>query len=120
MPASSMLRRAAGPVSTVAVGLLAAACSGGGGNGFPLDMTALLPDMTAVDLKDQSYPPGPYGDPRNGIAVGETIPDLTFMGYFAPTQTNGLSSASAFREVTLGMIHDTGARFMMLEIGAFY
>ncbi len=115
----SKLSRASGAVSTVAAGLLLAACSAGGQAPIP-DMTVLPPDLSLADLKDSTYPAGPFGDPRNGLQPGDVIPDFTFQGYFAPMQTTGLASGSAFREVTLGMIHDSGARFALLEIGAFY
>jgi len=84
-----------------------------------LDLS-ILPDFAMPDLRDHDYPPGPYGDPQNGINVGDVVPNMTFQGYWAPKQTSGLASGNPFGEVTLGMLHDSGAKYALLELGAFY
>jgi hypothetical protein len=109
------LWRHAGLASSVAVGVLAMACSSGGPGIAPPDLSMLPPDLTILDLKDNGYPPQPWGP-----NVGDTLPDFTFQGYWAPKATSGLASSQPFGEVTFGMLHASGARFALIEFGAFY
>jgi hypothetical protein len=109
--------RHAGVASSVLSGLLVAACSGGG-EGFPRqpDLT-MAPDLapSSSDMKDNDYPPGPYGS-----NIGDTLPDFTFQGYWSPQQTQGRSNVGKFGEVTFGMMHRSGAKYALIELGAFY
>lgn len=98
-----------------------AACTGGGGGEQPgpADMAVLPPDLIGADLKDSTYPPGPYAQ-AGGPNVGDVLPDFTFQGYWSPTATMGRSNAQPFGEVTFGMMHDSGARYAIVALSAFW
>jgi hypothetical protein len=109
-----------------ALGALAlAAVAGCGGNNAstpppaPPDMTALPPDLILADLKDNDYPSGPYAQ-SGGVNMGDVLPDFTFQGYFSPNTTMGRASSKTFGEVTMGMLHDSGARYAIINLSAFW
>lgn len=105
-------------------GLTVAACSGagsgGGGEVAPIvDMAPLPPDLFGADLKDSDYPRGPYGK-SGSVQNGDVLPDFSFQGYFSPTATTGRSSSMPFGEVTFGMLHDSGKRYALIHLAAFW
>ena len=122
-----MNRRApwAGGAAQAAAGLLALAtltACGGAGDGTPPgpeDMAVLPPDLILADLKDSTYPAGPYAQ-SGSVNLGDVLPDFTFQGYWSPTLTTGVARTQPFGEVTLGMMHDSGARFAILNLSAFW
>ena len=87
----------------------------------PPDMTVLPPDLSGSDLKDHDYPAGPYAQSGNPN-VGDVLPDFTFQGYWSPTATTGLASGNGaqFGEITMGMLHDSGAKYAILNLSAFW
>ena len=76
-------------------------------------------DLILADLKDQSYPAGPYAQAGN-VNVGDVLPDFTFQGYFSPNSTMGLANAKPYGEVTFGMLHDSGAKYAIVVLSAFW
>ena len=97
-----------------------AACGGGGGDSTPpADMSVLPPDLVLADLKDPTYPAGPYAAAGN-VNPGDILPDFTFQGYFSPTATTGLAKTQVFGEVTFGMLRDSGAKYAILNLTAFW
>lgn len=114
--------RVAGALAQGAIGALALAtmaCGGGGTGAAPADLSVLPPDLVLADLKDSTYPPGPYAQEGN-VNPGDVLPDFTFQGYFSPTGTMGLVSSQTYGEVTFGMLHDSGAKYAILGLGAFW
>ena len=113
----------AGGAAQTAAGLLAlaaiAGCGGSATPSVPDDMAILPPDLIGVDLKDSTYPPGPYAEAGN-VQFGDVLPDFTFQGYWSPTLTTGLSKTQPFGEVTFGMMHDSGAKYAILNLTAFW
>lgn len=110
----------AAPAGAVALALATfVACGNGGPVATPADMAVLPPDLILADLKDQSYPAGPYAQAGN-VNVGDVLPDFTFQGYFSPNSTMGLANAKPFGEVTFGMLHDSGARYAIVVLSAFW
>ena len=90
---------------------------GAPGSGFPPSTTsdmAVAPDMVA-----SSYPAGPYGQPGN-VNPGDVLPNFTFQGFPNFTATTGLSSAQPFGAVTFADLHNSGAKYALLELGAFW
>ena len=87
----------------------------------PPDLTALPPDLLGLDLKDNGYPAGPYAQ-SGSVQPGDVLPDFTFMGYWSPTATTGLANANnaPFTEITFGMLHDSGAKYAILNLSAFW
>jgi hypothetical protein len=75
---------------------------------------ATTPDAAPADA-DPGYPPEPYGN-----RAGRVVPNFTFNGYWAPTRTTGLSREEEFGEVTFDMIRRSGARFAMIQLGAYW
>jgi hypothetical protein len=122
-------RRHAGGNATVGALALAAfaACSSGGGNHGgntdpgPGDLAVqpLPPDLLGLDLKDSTYPPGPYAQ-AGGVNQGDVLPDFTFQGYWSPNTTTGKASSQTFGEVTFGMLHASGARYAIVNLSAFW
>jgi hypothetical protein len=115
-------RRAAMTGQLLVAGFTVAACSGGGGGGDAtaiVDMTPPPPDLYGADLKDNDYPRGPYGK-SGSVRNGNALPDFSLQGYFSPTATNGLSSSKPFGEVTFGMLHDSGKRYALIHLAAFW
>ena len=118
-------RRAAASHFAAAALALARACGTGGTGGgtlSPPDMAMaplLPPDLLGLDLKDSTYPAGPYGQ-SGSVNTGDVLPDLTFQGYFSPTATTGKANTQPFGEVTFGMLHDSGARYAILNLSAFW
>jgi hypothetical protein len=111
---------AAGHLAVAAL-TLAAACSNSGDTAdaqAAADMTA-LPDLVGLDFKDHGYPAGPYAQSGN-VNVGDVLPDFTFQGYWSPRGTTGLATSQAFGEVTFGMLHDSGARYAVINFAAFW
>ncbi|MSP60060.1 MAG: hypothetical protein EXR72_06900 [Myxococcales bacterium] len=123
--------------SALGFGLAAAltACGGapGGDGNFPRggdapDLAMIkqgTPDlaMAAQPMPDLAmpaqagYPPGPYGN-----AVGDTVENLKFQGYFAATATTGLASdaPNKFGDVSLDMLRQVkGGKYLMLFMGGF-
>jgi hypothetical protein len=74
------------------------------------DMTPLPPDMA-----DPGYPPGPYG-----TTAGATIQNYTFRGYFAPTDTTGLSSDKMLGTVDFDMLRKSKQKFAIIQLAAFW
>ncbi len=107
-----------GNLPAAALAVLTVACGGAGSSGLA-DMAALPPDLWGLDLKDTTYPAGPYAQSGN-TAQGDVLPDFTFQGYWSPTDTAGLASKKQFGEVTLGMMHDSGAKYAILNMSAFW
>jgi len=97
--------------STFAIASLALAmgCTSSASMGAP-DLADPPPDMA-----DPGYPEGPYG-----TTVGSTIANYTFQGYFAPTDTSGLSRDKAVGEVTLDMLRKSGQKVAMIQLAAFW
>ncbi len=83
----------------------------------PMSTDVAAADVVPEDVvdPDAGYPPEPHGP-----AVGDTLPNFTFMGYWAPTQTTGLSNTQPFEEITMDRIRRSGARFLLMELGAFW
>ena len=106
-----------------AAALAMAALAACGGNNAttpaPSDMSVLPPDLILSDLKDKDYPPGPYSQ-GGGLSAGDVLPDFTFQGYFSPNTTTGKATAQPFGEVTFGMLRDSGAKYAILNLTAFW
>ena len=121
------LNRRMSAASQLAVAALtwaaAAGCGGGNNNGNgmsdPADMSVLPPDLIGADLKDSTYPAGPYAS-AGGVNQGDVLPDFTFQGYWSPKLTTGKSSTLPFGEITFGMLHDSGAKYAVLDLTAFW
>lgn len=96
-----------------------AACGGGGTGEAQADLSVLPPDLILADLKDSTYPPGPYAEQGN-VNSGDVLPNFTFQGYYSPTGTMGLVSTQTFGEVSFGMLHDSGARYAILNLTAYW
>lgn len=63
------------------------------------------------DVVDDGYAPGPYG-----ANIGDTIPNFTFQGYFAPKVVPpALASQSEFGEITMARLRDTGAKGLFFQ-----
>ena len=110
------------PIGAAALTLAAfAACSGGGGGEQPgpVDMAVLPPDLILADLKDTTYPAGPYAQAGN-VNLGDVLPDFTFQGYWSPSAVMGRASSQPFGEVTFGMMHDSGAKYAIVALSAFW
>src|SRR5262245_36489071 len=91
--------RRSATATSAAVGALAmatlAACGGSTGDAPAPDMAVLPPDLILADLKDTTYPPGPYAEAGN-VNIGDVLPDFTFQGFWSPTETMGLSKNQPF------------------------
>jgi hypothetical protein len=105
--------------NVVAAAMAIVAACGGGSESGAMDMAIPPPDLIGADLKDTSYPPGPYAQAGN-VNVGDVLPDFTFQGYFSPTATTGKSNTQPFGEVTMGMLHDSGAKYAILNLSAYW
>ena len=109
--------------SGATVGALAMAalsgCGGGSSSTAPADMSALPPDLILADLKDTTYPAGPYAA-EGAVNMGDVLPNFTFQGYWSPKETTGLSKTQPYGEVSFGMMHDSGARYAILNLTAFW
>lgn len=109
-----------GQLAAAALALvLGVACNGGGDAPAPPDLTVLPPDLYGLDFKDWDYPRGPYAQSGN-VNPGDTFPDFTFQGYWSPTATTGSAAAQPYREVTFGMLHDSGKRYAIIQLAAFW
>jgi hypothetical protein len=73
-----------------------------------------LPDLLPPPDLPGPYPPGPYGN-----AVGSTLPNMKFQGYFSPFRTMGLTSQDPYGEVSLDMLRTTGAKYALLATAGF-
>jgi hypothetical protein len=73
---------------------------------------AIGPDLAVPP----GYPAGPYG-----FTVGKTVPNLTFNGYFAPTQLQPtLASSQPFGLVTFDQARTTpGGLYMLVMFAGF-
>ena len=112
------LGRLAGNLTTGVMALTAMAC-GSAASTPAADLAVQPPDLYGLDFKDSTYPPGPYaqsGSPQ----TGDVLPDFTFQGHWSPTLTTGDASTQPFGEVTLGMMHDSGAKYAILNLSAFW
>jgi hypothetical protein len=69
----------------------------------------------AADSGIAAYPAGPYGN-----QVGEVIPNFTFQGFFSPSRTTGLASAETWGAVSMDQFRRTGAKYLVIELGAFW
>ena len=67
------------------------------------------------DMSDPGYPEGPYG-----VTAGSTVRNYTFQGYFAPTDTTGLSKDKPLGEVSFDMLRKSGQKFAMIQLAAFW
>src|SRR5258706_7244802 len=67
------------------------------------------------DLSPPPYPAGPYGN-----AVGDTLPNFAFDGYWSPTATSGLASAQPYGQITFDQIRNSGAKFALIHLAAFW
>ena len=108
-------------VALCAVALASVAACGGGGTGYltPTDLTASPPDLSLADLQDRSYPAGPYAQ-AGSVNPGDVLPDFTFQGYWSPNVTTGTSNKQPFGVVTFGMLHDSGARYAIVNLSAYW
>lgn len=113
------LHPALAPLGAAALTLAVVACTGGGTSAGPADMAALPPDLLGADLKDSTYPPGPYAQAGN-VNVGDVLPDFSFQGYWSPNALMGLANSKPYGEVTFGMMHDSGARYAIVALSAFW
>ena len=108
--------------SRATIGALVLASVGACGAGaVPVtpDLSVLPPDLVLADLKDPSYPAGPYAQAGN-VNPGDVLPDFTFRGYWSPSATTGKASSQTFGEVTFGMLHASGARYAIINLSAFW
>ncbi len=72
-------------------------------------------DAAAPEASVAAYPAGPYGN-----QIGDVIPNFTFQGFFAPSRTMGLASAETWGPVSMDQFRRTGAKFLVIELGAFW
>lgn len=108
----------AGVLSSAGVAGLAMAsflgCGTQSAREFP-DLAVLPPDLLLVDMKAPEYPVGSFGG-----EVNKLIPNLTFQGYWNPTATTGLATETPFGEVTFEMARKSGAKYALVQLGAFW
>lgn len=110
-----------GAAPTLAVCALALGCNASGAAAPDLaapDLSrardlAVLPDLTR--LADLGYPSGPYG-----AAVGDTLPDWIFPGYYSGTDTSALANTHPFGTTSLDQIRGSGKRYAMLMLADFW
>ena len=65
--------------------------------------------------EEAGYPGEPYG-----AQEGDRIPNFSFQGYRATTRTTGLASAEMFGEVTMDQLRQSGKRYALLQLAAFW
>ncbi len=107
------LRYGGAASSVAALGLALMACSGTPGSDNPMPDMALSPDLAG------GYPAGPYGA-SGSVNPGDTLPNLTFQGYWSPTRTTGLASEEPYGAVTFEQLHNSGAKYAIVMLAAFW
>ena len=112
------LGRLAGNLTTGVMALTAMAC-GSAASTPAADLAVQPPDLYGLDFKDSTYPPGPYAQSGSPM-TGDVLPDFTFQGHWSPPLTTGNASTQPFGAVTLGMMHDSGAKYAILNLSAFW
>ena len=126
MPESIDWKRGSGPWWLVlGLGLLPAC---GGTEVVSFDLGLLVPDdlpmarsrdLTMPPPADlvapPGYPAGPYGN-----EVGDVLPNFTFRGYWAPTQTTGLASTQPLEMISFDRVRTSGAKLALIELAAFW
>ena len=79
--------------------------------GAAADLTKAPADLSVTS----PYPSGPYG-----VNVGDTVANLSFPGYFNPTNTTALASAVPYGTVTLDMARRSGQRYAVLMLYGYW
>ncbi|MBI5516372.1 MAG: hypothetical protein HY909_21485 [Deltaproteobacteria bacterium] len=83
----------------------------------PMADTTPAADTAPPQDADPGYPPGPYGG-----RVGNTLPNFTYQGFWNPTAVMGLArdTEAGITEVTFDMVRRSGARFALIQLGAYW
>src|SRR5262249_5286573 len=98
---------------------LAALSACGSTNGDTSSDMTVLPDLVLADLKDRTYPAGPYAQ-AGAVNLGDVLPNFTFQGHWSPMKATGKASEEPFGEVSFGMMHDSGKRYALVQLAAFW
>lgn len=101
----------------LALAFALAACSAGDGNmtGGNNDLTGTVVDQAGPG----GYPAGPYG-----TAVGDTLRDFGFKGWFTPEATSGLANDTAngamYADVRFDDARKSGKKIALVMFAGFH
>jgi hypothetical protein len=113
------MRRLARSIAALALAAGCSAPAGGAAADLAILDLARAPDLAPLRdltvLPDLAYPTGPYG-----AAVGDTLPDFRFPGYYAGTDTTALANTHPFVTVCFDQMRASGARYAMIMLADFW